>query len=133
MRRTPCRRITGETMATTCLRVAMLTTFYPPLSFGGDAQYVRRLAHGLASRGVEVEVIFDADAWRVLSDATPGAALSEPPGVTVHRLRSVWPLASTLLTHQLGQPVVQAGNLRRILAKGFDVIHYHNVSLLGGP
>jgi len=120
-------------MAAASLRVAMITTFYPPLSFGGDAQYVRRLAHALAARGVEVEIIFDGDAWRVLSGAIAGAALPEPAGVTVHRLQSLWPLGSTLLTHQLGRPVVQARKLREILAKGFDVIHYHNVSLVGGP
>jgi glycosyltransferase involved in cell wall biosynthesis len=124
-------------MASNPLRVAMVTTFYPPLNFGGDGQYVRRLAHALARRGCEVEVIFDADAWRVLNGAGSDAPLPgpepEPPGVTVHRLQSRWPLGSTLLTQQLGRPVAQAGPLRRLLGGGFDVIHYHNVSLVGGP
>ena len=119
------------------LRIAMVTTFYPPFNFGGDGQYVRHLAHALARRGCEVEVIHDVDAWRVLSGAPRDAPLpspaSEPPGVTVHRLRSEWPLASTLLTQQLGRPIVQRRALSRILARGFDVIHYHNVSLIGGP
>ncbi|MEO8302733.1 MAG: glycosyltransferase family 4 protein [Betaproteobacteria bacterium] len=124
-------------MANTPLRVAMVTTFYPPFSFGGDAQYVRRLTHALARRGCEVEVIHDADAWRVLSGAQADAPMpspeSEPQGVTVHRLQSRWALGSTLLTQQLGRPVVQAKSLRALLARGFDVIHYHNVSLVGGP
>jgi glycosyltransferase involved in cell wall biosynthesis len=124
-------------MASSPLRVAMVTTFYPPFNFGGDGEYVRRLAHALARIGVEVEVIHDADAWKVLGGAQQGAALPtsdpEPPGVTVHRLESRWALASTLLTHQLGRPVVQAKRLRNILANDFDLIHYHNVSLVGGP
>ena len=57
----------------------------------------------------------------------------EPPGLTVHRLASRWALGSTFLTQQLGRPIVQAQKLRSILAQGFDVIHYHNVSLIGGP
>ena len=115
----------------------MLTTFYPPLNFGGDGRYVRRLSYALARRGCEVEVVHDADAWRVLSGARRDAALPPPepppPGVSVHRLESRWPFGSTLLTHQLGRPVVHAERLRAILARGFDVIHYHNVSLIGGP
>ena len=39
-----------------------------------------------------------------------------------------------LLTQQLGRPVVQARRLRAILGAGrFDVIQFHNVSLVGGP
>jgi glycosyltransferase involved in cell wall biosynthesis len=119
------------------LRVAMITTFYPPLNFGGDGQYVRRLVHALARQGCEVEVIHDADAWRVLSgagaDVPPPPPLPEPEGVTVHRLESRWPMGATLLTQQLGRPVVHAKRIEAILSRGFDVIHYHNISLVGGP
>lgn len=115
------------------LRIAMVTTFYPPLNFGGDGQYVRRLARALARRGAEVEVIHDADAWSVLSGGKPlPPPDAEPPGVRVHRLQSRWPMGSTLLTQQLGRPVVHGTELRRLLDRGFDVIHYHNVSLVGG-
>ncbi len=119
------------------LRVAVVTTFYPPCNFGGDGRYVQSLVHSLARRGCEVEVIYDADAWRVgkgfarsVQLPTP---LSEPPGVTVHRLQSQWALGSTLITHQTGRPLVQRLAIEAILAKGFDVIHYHNISLVGGP
>jgi hypothetical protein len=41
---------------------------------------------------------------------------------------------SLLLTHQLGRPVINSREIERLLALGdFDVIHFHNVSLLGGP
>jgi glycosyltransferase involved in cell wall biosynthesis len=33
----------------------------------------------------------------------------------------------------MGRPVVHGREIRRILARGFDVIHYHNISLIGGP
>ncbi len=115
------------------LRIALVTTFYPPLNFGGDGQYIRRFAHALARRGCEVEIIHDADAWRVgggVGDMPPPDP--EPPGVTVHRLQSRAPFVATTLTHQLSYPVVHAGALKRLLARDFDVIHYHNASLVGG-
>jgi hypothetical protein len=37
---------------------------------------------------------------------------------------------STLLT---GIPLLERSRIQNILATGFDVIHYHNVSLVGGP
>ena len=119
------------------LRVAVVTTFYPPCNFGGDGNYIRNFVHSLARRGCEVEVIYDADAWRVGKSALrpPAAPTPErqPPGVTVHQLESRWPLASTLLTRQTGRPVVQGAAIEAILAKGFDVVHFHNISLIGGP
>jgi glycosyltransferase involved in cell wall biosynthesis len=39
-----------------------------------------------------------------------------------------------LLTQQLGRPVVNARRIRDIVLRGeFDVVNFHNVSLLGGP
>lgn len=119
------------------LRVAMVTTFYPPSNFGGDGNYIRNLVHSLSRRGCEVEVIYDADAWRVgngaLRPPAPPPLTSQPAGVTVHQLQSRWPLASTLLTHQTGRPIFQKSSIEAILARGFDVIHFHNISLIGGP
>lgn len=116
------------------MRFAMVTTFYPPHHFGGDAIFVRRLSHALARRGHEVEVICDVDAFRLLHGGPEPAALTEPPGVRVHRLESRLGSVSCLATQQLGRPVVHGGRIRRILEEGgFDVIHYHNISLVGGP
>ena len=119
------------------LRVAIVTTFYPPCNFGGDGRYVQSFVHSLARRGCDVEVIYDADAWRVGKGIARSVDLPspepEPAGVTVHRLQSRWPLGSTLLTQQTGRPIIQRQAIAAILAKGFDVIHYHNISLVGGP
>ena len=119
------------------LRIAVVTTFYPPCNFGGDGNYIRNFVHSLARRGCEVEVIYDADAWRIgksaLRPPSSPSTVDQPAGVTVHQLESGWPLASTLLTHQTGRPIVQKSAIEAILASGFDVIHFHNISLVGGP
>lgn len=115
------------------LRFAMVTTFYPPYNFGGDGQYVRRLTHALAARGHSVDVIHDIDAYTVLSGGKKPEPLIEPPGVTVHGLRSAVPALSVLATQQLGHPVFHGREIKKLLGKGFDVIHFHNVSLVGGP
>lgn len=117
------------------LRIALVTTFYPPLNLGGDGQYVRRFAHALAKRGCQVDVIHDADAWRVVGKVHTSQPLPpplpEPPGVTVHRLETLWSSGSALLTHQLGRPVVHGRTIAKLLDKA-DVVHFHNVSLVGG-
>lgn len=111
----------------------MLTTFYPPYSFGGDAIGVQRLAKALAGRGHRVTVIHDQDAYFSLSKAVPPAP-AQSADVEVIGLRSSFGLLSNLLTHQFGTPVVHGRGIRDILARGrFDVIWYHNVSLIGGP
>lgn len=119
------------------MKFAMLTTFYPPHHFGGDAVFIKRLVHSLARRGHEIEVIYDADAFRALAPQREVKPEPQPPGVTVHPLSAGGPAAgflSTLATQQLGRPVVHGARIRELLARGrFDVVHFHNVSLVGGP
>ncbi len=111
----------------------MVTTFYPPYHFGGDAHLVRALTHALARRGHQVDVIHDVDAFRTLHRGDEPEHVTEPEGVRVHALRSRWGPLSSLATQQLGRPVVHGRSIRRILQQGFDVIHFHNISLIGGP
>lgn len=112
----------------------MLTTFYPPCNFGGDGIGVQRLSHGLARLGVEVHVIHDAGAYRLLTGSAPPPQADEVDGVTVHRIDTRRPLLQNLITQQTGYPGLKRSAIRAILdAHAFDVINYHNVSLLGGP
>ncbi len=119
------------------MKIAMITTFYPPYHFGGDAVFIRRLTHALARRGHDVHVIHDVDAFRLLAPDREIAETEEPAGVTVHRLESATRaqgFLSCLATQQLGRPVVHGDRIRHILEDGeFDVIHFHNISLVGGP
>lgn len=110
----------------------MISIFYPPFSFGGDAIFVGRLSKELAKRGHEVDVIHCADSYRFLGGSRGDSPQPELPGVTVHRLESGFGGLAPLAAHQLGRPALNGGAIERILAtKPFDVIHYHNVSLFG--
>jgi glycosyltransferase involved in cell wall biosynthesis len=115
------------------LRFCMITTFYPPYGFGGDAVFVHRLSNELARRGHEVDVIHCRDAYRALARAEPAGGYADHPNVTVHGLESPFGFLSPLATQQTGFPLFKSARIRQILAKGFDVIHYHNISLVGGP
>lgn len=118
----------------TGLRFAFLTTFYPPYNFGGDGIGIQRLARGLVSAGHQVAVIHDADAYLSLAPGPPPAAASEPEGIEVIPLRSGVGRLSPLLTQQTGHPVINGRRIRRLLhERQFDVINFHNVSLIGGP
>ncbi len=116
-------------------RFLMLTTFYPPFSFGGDAIGIQRLSRALVRRGHHVTVVHDTDAHVMLSTARPEAPDHDvDEGVEVIRLRSKIPLLSTLATQQTGRPVVNGRRLRQIVRDGtYDVVNFHNVSLIGGP
>jgi glycosyltransferase involved in cell wall biosynthesis len=115
------------------LRICMVTTFYPPYSFGGDAIHIQRLSRALARRGHDVHVIHCADAYRASGGTKPVEPIEDEPGVTVHQLNSALGMLSSLATHQTGRPLFKADRIRQVLDTGFDVIHYHNISLVGGP
>jgi glycosyltransferase involved in cell wall biosynthesis len=117
------------------MRFCFLTTFYPPYNFGGDGINIQRLARALARRGHQVTVVHDVDAYRSLSEAPPRLTFEkEPAGIEVIPLRSGLGVLSPLLTQQTGRPLLNGRRIAHILsANRFDVIHFHNVSLVGGP
>lgn len=116
------------------LNFCMVTTFYPPYNFGGDGIGVQRLSRALVQRGHSVTVIHDVDAYNALHNGPEPALHAEPPGLDVVRIRSGLGILSPLLTQQTGRPVANGKKIREILGDGnFDVIMFHNVSLIGGP
>lgn len=116
------------------LRFCMFTTFYPPHSFGGDAIGIQRLSRALVRRGHQVTVVHDVDAYNSLHRGPEPTAIADDEGVEVIGLRSGVGILSPLLTQQLGRPVLNGGRIASILDEGaYDVVNYHNVSLVGGP
>jgi glycosyltransferase involved in cell wall biosynthesis len=114
------------------LKFCMVTTFYPPASFGGDGVQVQRIARALAERGHEVTVVHAVDAYRTLSGRREEGT-ADDPGVTVVPIETAAGSLSPLATHLTGRPLLSRRALTKALKGPFDVIHFHNASLIGGP
>jgi glycosyltransferase involved in cell wall biosynthesis len=112
----------------------MMTTFFGPHSFGGDAAFVDRLSRSLARHGHDVHVIYCKDAFDLTrGDQTP-RPYQAPPGVTLHPLASFAGPLSPLATHQTGGPGFKTRAIRRLIREiRPEVVHFHNLSLIGGP
>lgn len=116
------------------LSFCMVTTFYPPYHFGGDAMHAYRLTNALARRGHRVTVVHSEDAYRALGGADPAGSFPHQPGVTLRPLRTAFPLAAATATYLSGRPGFYGRQLDDVFREQrFDVVHFHNVSLAGGP
>jgi len=115
------------------LRALLVTTFYPPYCFGGDAIYAWRLANALAADGHSVDVIHGADFYELLASPRPlPEALPNHPNVTLHALRSAAPTFVSLAGHQSGFPIGRGSQIARAIGgKEYHVIHFNNISMFG--
>ena len=112
----------------------MITTFYPPYNFGGDGIFIYRLSNKLAERGHEIDVIHCRDSYLLLEPGGPKGNFPNHPNVRVHGLKSRFGSLSPFLTQQTGYPLLKEKKIEAILkSRCFDIIHYHNISLVGGP
>lgn len=114
------------------MRFCHVTTYYPPHNFGGDGILVQQICEGLARRGHEVDVVHCVDAYH-LKGARVTDTITDPPNIRRHSLRSGLGLFSPLITQQTGRPGLKHHKLKKILAERYDVVHFHNISLVGGP
>jgi glycosyltransferase involved in cell wall biosynthesis len=113
------------------LKFCMVSTFYPPFNFGGDGMHIYRLSNELARRGHTVDVFHCEDSFMLLNGAAPTGNFPNHPNVNVTRLKSGKGLLSPLLTQQTGVPIFKRRLKDALENNGYDVIHYHNMSLIG--
>ena len=119
---------------TRSLRFCMFATYYPPYSYGGDGITLQRLCRALVRDGHDETVVHDADAFTSLGHPPPRLTQPADDGVEVVTLRSALGRISLLLTYEMGRPVVHGRAIADLLReRRFDVVHFHNVSLVGGP
>jgi glycosyltransferase involved in cell wall biosynthesis len=119
-------------MSRESLSFCMVTTFYPPYHFGGEAMYLYRVSNALAQRGHRVTVIHCVDAYRTLTKAPPRGDFPHHTNVTVYPLKSKLGSLSPLVTYLSGRPGLKSRELNRIFdGERFDVVHFHLVTLFG--
>ena len=119
-------------MTSRALSFCMITTFYPPYHFGGEALYLYRLANELAGRGHRVTIVHCADSFDLLAKSGPRGDFPHHPNVTVHSLRTGFKGVSPLVTYFSGRPGLKSRALDEIFdSETFDVVHFHQMTLFG--
>jgi len=109
----------------------MVTTFYPPYNFGGDGMHIYRLSNELAQRGHFVDVFHCEDSFLMLNKKAPTGDFPNHRNVKVHGLKSGKGFLSPFLTQQTGMPFLKSDIKKALEENQYDVIHYHNMSLIG--
>ncbi len=110
----------------------MITTFYPPYNFGGDGIFIYHLSNAIAKQGHRVDIIHCIDAFAISANKKPQGEYSHHDNITVHSLKSSFGFLSPLLTQQTSRAFCKGEKIQALIAeKEFDVIHYHNMSLIG--
>jgi glycosyltransferase involved in cell wall biosynthesis len=112
------------------LRFIMTSTFYPPFHLGGDAVHVKYLAEELAARGHEVHVLYSRDAYRLKRKGEPKQ--TDNGGVHVHALDSPYGRLTPVKAYAFGNSSFIMNQYRKLVDEVKpDVVHHHNISLLG--
>lgn len=95
---------------------------------------MQRLARALVEREHSVTVVHDVDAFNLMSGGTRPSAPTPDDGVEVIRLESSIGRLSPILAQQTGEPTIHRSTLRSLFRdRSFDVVNFHNASLIGGP
>lgn len=111
------------------LKFLLTSSFYPPFHLGGDAVHVKYLASELAKLGHEVHVMHSLDAYRIKKQ--PDREQGNTDGVHTHAIAS--PFNSSAYSSYLFGNSDHVNRVFSRLIKEIrpDVVHHHNVSLLG--
>jgi len=114
------------------LRFVMTTSFYPPYHLGGDAVHVYYLANELAKIGHEVHVIHSIDAYNLKRSTSPSNDFDNHENVQIHSIKSPFGKLSSLSAYLLGSSNYITKEVTKIVNEVKpDVLHHHNISLLG--
>ncbi|MFQ5911199.1 MAG: glycosyltransferase, partial [Thermoplasmata archaeon] len=114
------------------LRFLMVTTFYPPYHIGGDAVHVQYLTQELIRQGHEVHVIFSKDAYRLKLAEPRGSKHAAETLEVIHPIETPGGLLSPARAYLVGfSNYIQKTFAELVSEVRPDVVHLHNISLLG--
>lgn len=111
----------------------MISSFYPPYHIGGDATHVKYLSEKLVDMGHEVHVLHSFDAYKIKrGNQLPLMKAEDKKNLFIHTIKSPIRNFDPLMVYTLGNsPYVS-----KIFSQLIDdikpqVVHHHNISLLG--
>jgi len=116
------------------MKICMISSFFGRNSFGGDSIYIERLSHALSRQGHDVHIVHSSSAYDLVRGSQPQRTCSIPPEIVIHDIGSrLGGKLSAFWNHQTGGAGLGFQKLGYLLKRtAFDLIHLHNVSLLGG-
>jgi glycosyltransferase involved in cell wall biosynthesis len=116
------------------LTFVMTSSFYPPYHVGGACIAVKNLAEELARMGHEVHVFHSLDAYYVKKKNYPAVTKGQSiqqTGVRSHIVKTPFHV-SAYLSYALGSYHPTVRQFERLIKDVRpDVVHHHNISLLG--
>ncbi len=115
------------------LKFLLSSSFYPPYHIGGDATHVKYLAEELVKRGHEVHVIHSLDAYKIKrGEQLPRKQIQAQKNLFINTLESPLRTLDPLIIYTFGNSLwVSRKFSEAVKAIRPDVVHHHNISLLG--
>ena len=121
------------------MKILMTTSFYPPYHIGGDAVHVKYLAEALAKKGHEVHVMFSLDAYDLKEknkekkyENKHKNEEDKNENIKLHPIKSPLGRLEPVLNFCVGTQRKTLNVFKRLVKQyEFDVVHHHNISLLG--
>lgn len=111
------------------MKILLTSSFYPPHHIGGDAVHVEYLAQALVREGHVVHVMHSLDAYNLKKKEKKTRPKSK---VIVHTLSSPLGILEPILNYSFGTQKYTMDSFKKLIKKeNFDVVHHHNISLLG--
>jgi glycosyltransferase involved in cell wall biosynthesis len=110
------------------LKFLMPSTFYPPHHVGGDATHVKYLADALSKEGHDVCVFYNLDAYKIKNRIMPSIENVKIKTIKNESFMNFTPY----WVHTFGNYRPMLKRYKTIIDEmNPDVIHNHNISLLG--
>ena len=104
----------------------MVTSFYPLYHVGGACVHVYHLANELAKWGHSIHVLYSQDAYYIKRKVRPSSnSYPNHKNVHLHNLEKFFERAGPIFSFLTGYPASRKSQHL------FDLIRYHNISLLG--
>jgi len=112
------------------MKILLTSSFYPPYHVGGADTMVKYFAEQLVKEGHEVHVLFTLDGYRLKRPYSEKE--TDYKGVNVHALSSPIGKLEPVLNYSVTTQNHTLDGFKKLVEKeGFDVVHHHNISLLG--